>query len=105
LVCDAAGATGNVNAQFAINAVRRAGFGTAYGPAVDVPAQLQRLGGPDKTEAMAALQDLWCGLCHQDVQVDSAALRALPFFLDVLTVPMGIRRSGCGTSCWASQSA
>jgi hypothetical protein len=27
---------------------------------------------------------LWCGLCHQHVQVGSAALPALPFLLEVL---------------------
>ena len=67
-----------------LNAIRWEDFGTAYGPAVDVPAQLQRLAGPDKTEAMAASHDLWCGLCHQHVHVGSAALPALPFILEVL---------------------
>jgi hypothetical protein len=58
-------------------------FRTAYGVATDVPAQLQRLRSYDHVEAMAASHDLWCGLCHQHVQMGSAALPALPFLLEV----------------------
>lgn len=49
-----------------------------------VPNQLLRLAGSDRIEAFAASHDLWCGLCHQHVQVGSAALPALPFLLEVL---------------------
>jgi hypothetical protein len=59
-------------------------FGTAYGPAVKVPHQLRRLAGPDRKAALDASHDLWCGLCHQHVQVGSAAVPALPFLLEVL---------------------
>jgi hypothetical protein len=61
-----------------------ADFGTAYGPAVQVPDQLRRLAGPDEKAALAASHDLWCGLCHQHAYVSSAALPALPFILEVL---------------------
>ena len=57
---------------------------TAYGPAVNVPDQLRRLAGPDREAALAASHDLWCGLCHQHVQIGSAALPALPFLMEVL---------------------
>ncbi|MGE3808501.1 MAG: hypothetical protein AB7K24_27875, partial [Gemmataceae bacterium] len=30
--------------------------------------------------------ELWCGLCHQHVQVGTAALPALPFILEVMQV-------------------
>ncbi len=59
-------------------------FYTAYGPAVKVPDQLRRLAGADRKAALDASHDLWCGLCHQHVQVGSAALPALPFLLEVL---------------------
>ena len=67
-----------------LNAVRWAEFGTAYGPAVKVPGQLKRLASPDHAEAMEASHELWCGLCHQHVQVGSAATPAFPFILEVL---------------------
>src|SRR5205823_2156421 len=51
---------------------------------VKVPDQLRRLAGPDRKAALDATHDLWCGLCHQHVQVGSAALPALPFLLEVL---------------------
>jgi hypothetical protein len=50
---------------------------------VKVPDQLRRLAGHDRKAALAATHDLWCGLCHQHVQVGSAALPALPFLLEV----------------------
>lgn len=59
-------------------------FGTAYGSAVNVPVQLRNLAGTDRKAAMNATHKLWCELCHQDVQVGSAALPALPFLLEVL---------------------
>jgi hypothetical protein len=67
-----------------INLIPWGNFSTAYGPAVKVPDQLRRLAGPDRKAALAASHDLWCGLCHQHVQVGSAALPALPFLLEVL---------------------
>ena len=67
-----------------LNAIAWADFHTAYGPAVKVPDQLRRLAGPDRKAALDATHDLWCGLCHQHVQVGSAATPALPFLLEVL---------------------
>jgi hypothetical protein len=58
-------------------------FHTAYGVATDVPGQLRRLRSADQKEALAASHDLWSGLCHQHVQIGSAALPALPFLLEV----------------------
>ena len=58
-------------------------YHTAYGVATDVPGQLRRLRSKDEMEAMGASHDLWCGLCHQHVQIGSAALPALPFLLEV----------------------
>jgi hypothetical protein len=42
------------------------------------------LAGSDRQAALDATHELWCGLCHQHVQVGSAALPALPFLLKVL---------------------
>lgn len=67
-----------------LNLIPWGDFYTAYGPALKVPDQLRRLGGTDRKAALAASHDLWCGLCHQHVQVGSAALPALPFLLEVL---------------------
>src|SRR5690242_17286675 len=67
-----------------LGAIAWGDFGTAYGPAVTVPDQLRRLAGLDRKAAMDSTHDLWCGLCHQHVQVGSAALPALPFLLEVL---------------------
>ena len=58
-------------------------YNTAYGSALNVPDQLQRLLRGGK-EAIAASHDLWCGLCHQHAFVSSAALPALPFILEAL---------------------
>lgn len=66
-----------------LNAINWGDFHTAYGPAVEVPGQLRRLAGADREAAMAATHNLWCGLCHQHVQVASAATPALPFLLEV----------------------
>jgi hypothetical protein len=67
-----------------LDAIRWADFDTAYGAAVDVPRQLKMLAGSDRQAALDATHELWCGLCHQHVQVGSAALPALPFLLEVL---------------------
>lgn len=67
-----------------LNAIKWGDFHTAYGPAVKVPGQLRRLAGADRVAAKAASHDLWCDLCHQHVQVASAATPALPFLLEVL---------------------
>ena len=67
-----------------VNSIAWGNFGTAYGPAMKVPDQLQRLGGPDRKAALEASHQLWCGLCHQHSQIASAALPALPFLLEVL---------------------
>jgi hypothetical protein len=75
-----------VGATFAerLDAITWGNFGTAYGPAIKVPDQLQRLAGPDRKAALDATHELWCGLCHQHVQIGSAALPALSFLLEVL---------------------
>jgi len=67
-----------------LSAIAWGDYHTAYGPAVKVPDQLRRLAGSDRKAAMDATHDLWCGLCHQHVQVGSAAAPALPFLLEVL---------------------
>ena len=67
-----------------LDAIRWADFDTAYGAAVDVPRQLRMLAASDPQAALDATHELWCGLCHQHVQVGSAALPALPFLLKVL---------------------
>jgi hypothetical protein len=67
-----------------LKAIAWGDYHTAYGPAVNVPGQLRRLAGPNRKAALDAVHDLWCGLCHQHVQVGSAALPALPFLLAVL---------------------
>jgi hypothetical protein len=67
-----------------IAAVEWTAFHTAYGRADDVPNQLLRLASPDKAMALKASHELWCGLCHQHVQVGTAALPALPFILEVM---------------------
>ena len=67
-----------------LNSIAWGDYHTAYGPAVNVPDQLRRLAGPDRKAALDATHGLWCGLCHQHVQVGSAALPALPFLLGAL---------------------
>ena len=69
-----------------IAAVDWTGFHTAYGRADDVPDQLLRLASPDNATALKTSHELWCGLCHQHVQVGTAALPALPFILEVMQV-------------------
>lgn len=58
---------------------------TAYGDASAVEHQLRRLRSVDQAEALDATHDLWCGLCHQHVQIGSAALPALPFLLEAFS--------------------
>ena len=67
-----------------LNNIEWSAYQTAYGPAVDVPKQLARLSSPDHSGAMAASHDLWSGLCHQKVQLGTAAVPALPFIMEVL---------------------
>jgi len=59
-------------------------FETAYGAATNVPQQIERLNSSDEKVALSGVRDLWSGLCHQEVQIASAALPALPFILEVL---------------------
>jgi hypothetical protein len=59
-------------------------FDTAYGPAAEVPALLRRLADVHSIRALRACDRLDWSLCHQHVQVGSAALPALPFLLEVL---------------------
>jgi len=67
-----------------LGAVAWQDYDTAYGPAIDVPGQLRRLVGSNRQAALDAAHELWCGLCHQHVQLGSAALPALPFLLEAL---------------------
>lgn len=67
-----------------LKSISWADYHTAYGPAVDTPNQLLRLAGADRKAALDATHELWCGLCHQHVQVGTAAGPALPILLDVL---------------------
>jgi hypothetical protein len=57
---------------------------TAYGTAVTVPDQLRRIAAADRDAAIDAIRDLDANLCHQHVQLSSAAVPALPFLLEVL---------------------
>ncbi len=59
-------------------------FFTVYGAAINVPEQIERLNSTDEKTALSGIRDLWAGLCHQEVQVSSAALPALPFILECL---------------------
>ena len=67
-----------------IGAVDWTAFHTAYGRADGVPNQLLQLASPDKAMALKASDELSSGLCHQHVQVGSAALPAFPFILEVM---------------------
>jgi hypothetical protein len=78
------GFKGNRDFDERLNRIDWSAYETAYGPAVNVPKQLARLASPDHSEAMAASHDLWCGLCHQKVQLGTAAVPALPFIIEVL---------------------
>lgn len=52
-------------------------YTTAYGEAGSVKSQLLRLRSLNEEEALSATHDLWCGLCHQHVQIGSASLPAI----------------------------
>jgi hypothetical protein len=67
-----------------LQAVDWAHYRTVRGPATGVPAELQRLASPDVNQAIEASAVLWDWLCHQHVQIASAALPALPFLLEVM---------------------
>ncbi len=56
-------------------------YRTAYGPATDVAALLEQLLFDTERRADQAAGHLLCALCHQDVEVDSAALPCSPFLL------------------------
>ncbi|HEY3742801.1 MAG TPA: hypothetical protein VGL53_23305 [Bryobacteraceae bacterium] len=58
-------------------------YDTAYGIATEVPEQLRKLRSRIQADALSASRDLWCGLCHQHVQIASASLPALPFLIEV----------------------
>lgn len=59
-------------------------FFTVYGAAINVPEQIERLNSIDEKVALSGTYDLQAGLCHQEVQIASAALPALPFILECL---------------------
>jgi hypothetical protein len=59
-------------------------FHTIYGAATKVPEQIERLRSPDPEIALSAAGDLSAGLCHQHVQIASAALPAFPFIMEAL---------------------
>jgi hypothetical protein len=54
---------------------------TAYGPATNVPPLLEQLLFGTEQSADEAVGHLLCALCHQDVEVDSAALPCFPFLV------------------------
>ena len=65
-------------------AVKWESYNTAYGVAVDVPGQLERLLLAPDEDALQAAHELWCGLCHQHAYASNAAIPALPFLMDAL---------------------
>jgi len=67
-----------------LHAVAWPTFHTIYGAADKVPEQIERLNSPDEKIALAAAGDLRAGLCHQQVQIASAALPAFPFIMEML---------------------
>jgi len=70
--------------QVRLNAVDWSLFHTVYGAATTVPEQIERLHSPDEKVALSGAGDLRAGLCHQHVQVASAALPAFPFIMEML---------------------
>lgn len=70
--------------QARLNAVDWPLFHTVYGVATKVPEQIERLHSPDEKIALSGAADLREGLCHQHVQIASAALPALPFIMERL---------------------
>jgi hypothetical protein len=67
-----------------LTAVDWSPFHTIYGVATEVPEQIERLHSPDEKTALQAAGDLKSVLCHQHVQIASAALPAFPFIVEML---------------------
>ena len=70
--------------QVRLHAVDWSLFHTIYGVATKVPEQIERLHSPDENIALSGAADLRAGLCHQHVQIASAALPAFPFIMEML---------------------
>jgi hypothetical protein len=70
--------------QARLNGVDWSQFHTIYGLATKIPEQIERLHSSDEKIALLAVADLCAGLCHQHVQIASAALPAFPFVLEML---------------------
>jgi hypothetical protein len=70
--------------QARLNAVDWSRFHTIYGEAAMVPKQLECLGSADEEIALSAAADLAAELCHQHVQIASAALPAFPVIMEML---------------------
>ena len=70
--------------QVRLHAVDWSAFHTIYGTAGNVPEQIERLHSPDENIALSGAGDLRAGLCHQHIQIASAALPAFPFIMDML---------------------
>jgi hypothetical protein len=75
------------NLKLRLNAIDWSSFQTAYGAATNVPQQIERMNSPDEKVALSGIRELWAGLCHQEVQIASAALPALPFIMERLPAP------------------
>jgi len=56
-------------------------YRTGFPPDANVATVLEQLLFGTEHQAVEAVKDLHWGLCHQDVEVDSAALPCLPFLL------------------------
>jgi hypothetical protein len=70
--------------QVRLNTVDWSQFHTIYGLATKIPEQIERLHSPDENIALSGAGDLRAGLCHQHVQIASAALPAFPFIMEML---------------------
>lgn len=70
--------------QVRLHAVDWSAFHTIYGTAGKVPEQIERLHSPDENIALSGAADLRAGLCHQHIQIASAALPAFPFIIEML---------------------
>ena len=70
--------------QARLHAVDWSCYRTIYGAAANIPEQISRLHSSDENVALSGAADLRAGLCHQNVQIASAAVPALPFILGVL---------------------
>jgi hypothetical protein len=62
----------------------------AYGPAVDVPARLRRIGSEDRENARAELGDLAAGIFHQGSYYSSTA-PAVPFLIELAAAAIPAR--------------